>query len=60
MAKVLLFRLQQCFDTFTMLPLKGLLKQGFLDSYLTTYFGVSNFGNTSAMLIISCWEMFKI
>ena len=37
------------FQQLTSLPCclsKGLVKQGFLDIYLTTSFGVHNFGNT--------------
>ena len=31
-----------------------------LDIYLTTFFGVHKFKNTSAMRAIFCWKMFKI
>ena len=31
---------------------KGPLKRDFLDKYLTTFFGVRNFGNESAMKVI--------
>ena len=48
-----LTRLPCCFS-------KGPLKLGFLDIYLATYLRVSNFGNTSAMSVISCWKTFKI
>ena len=39
--------------------LKVLLKQEFLDIYFTTYFGVRNFGNTSAMRVILFWNRSK-
>ena len=39
---------------------KGPLKPEFLDSYLTTFFGVRNFVNTSAMRVIFFLKMFKI
>ena len=31
---------------------KGLLNRDFLDIYLTTFFGVRNFGNKSAMKVL--------
>ena len=40
--------------------LKGRLKWDFLDIYLTTFFGVGNLTNTSAMTVISFLKMFKI
>ena len=36
------------------------LKRDFLDIDLTTFFGVSNFGNASAVTVISFMKMFKI
>ena len=39
---------------------KGRLKHAFLDSYLTILFGAGISGNTSAMRVICCWQMFKI
>ena len=39
---------------------KGLLKRDFLDIYLTTFSGVPNFGNKSAMRVILFLKMFKI
>ena len=39
---------------------KGALKRDFLDIYLTTYFGVPKFKNTSAMIVISFLKMFQI
>ena len=51
MVKGLSFRLQQSFDPFTVMPFGGSSEAGFLDIYLTKYFGVSNFGNTSAMWV---------
>ena len=37
----------------------GPLKRDFLDIYLTTYFGVPNFGNTQVMRIILFWKVSK-
>ena len=39
---------------------KGPLKQDFLDIYLTTFFGVRNLWNKSAMKVIFFLQMFKI
>ena len=39
---------------------KGPLKWDFLDIYLTTFFGVRKFKNTSAMRVIFFLKMFKI
>ena len=41
-------------------PWKGPLKHDFLDKYLTTFFGVRNLGNKSAMKVIFFLQMFKI
>ena len=42
----------KCFYPFTMMPVEGCSETEFLDIYLTTIFGVSNIGNTSAMTLI--------
>ena len=60
MVKVLPFRLQQCLDPFTMLRVKGSAETDFLELYLTTFFGVRNFGNQSAMRLISILKILKI
>ena len=39
---------------------KGPLKKDFLNIYLITFFGVRNFGNTSAMRVIFFLKIFKI
>ena len=39
---------------------KDPLKHGFLDIYLTIFFGAGISGNTSAMDVIFIWQMFKI
>ena len=39
---------------------KGPLKWDFFDIYLTTFFGVRNLGNKSAMKVIFFLQMFKI
>ena len=39
---------------------KGTLKRDFLDIYLTTFFGVRNFENKSAMRVIFFLKMFQI
>ena len=60
MAKVVWFRFQQCWLPLTCCFSKGSLKREFLESYFATYFGIRNFGNTSAMSIIFSLKMFKI
>ena len=55
MLKVLWFRFQKCLG-----PFNTLLKEGSSDIYLTTFFGVYNFGNTSAMRVTFHLKMFKI
>ena len=62
MAKVLSFRFQEwsasvCFSCYLS---KGRLKRDLLGIYLTTFFGVRKFKNTSAMRVIFLWKMFKI
>ena len=52
MVTLLSFKLQQCLGPFTILPVKGSTESGLLDIYITTFFGVFNFGNTSAMSVI--------
>ena len=39
---------------------KGPLKRDFVDIYLTTFFGIINFGNTSAMRVIFFWNCWKL
>ena len=39
---------------------KGPLKRDFLDTYVTTYFGVCKLKNKSAMMVILFLKMFKI
>ena len=39
---------------------KGLLKRDFSDISLATFFGIANFGNTSAMRVIFFLKVFKI
>ena len=39
---------------------KSTLKRDFLDIYLTTFFGVRKFKNTSATSVSFCLKMFKI
>ena len=60
MVKVLSFRFQQCFGPFTMLLVEGSSERDFLDIYLTTFFGVRKFKNTSAMRVIFLFKMLKI
>ena len=60
MAKVVSFRFQQCLVPLSMLLVKGPLKENFLEICLTTFLGVRNFGNTSAMRVIFFLKMFEI
>ena len=39
---------------------KGSLKRNFLDIYLTTFFGIRIFANTSAMTVILILKMFQV
>ena len=39
---------------------KAPVKLDFLDNYLNTFFGILNFGNTSAMRVIFFLKMYKI
>ena len=62
MAKVLPFRFELFFGC-KRLPCylsKGPIKRDFLDIYLTTFFGVCKFKNTSDMRVIFFLEMIKI
>ena len=58
--KVPSFRLQQCFGPFTMLLVEGPSKRVFLDIYLSTFFRVRKFKNTSAMRVIFFLKMCQI
>ena len=58
--KVLSFSFEKCFSPFAMLLVKGSLKRDFLDIYLTTYFCVRKFRNTSGMRVIFFLKIFKI
>ena len=60
MGKVLPFRFQQCFGAFPCYLLKGPLKPGFLDIYLTRSFPFHKFKNTSPMRVIFFLKIFKI
>ena len=60
MVKVLSFKFQLIWARLPCCFSKDPLKRDFLDIDLTTFFGVSNFGNTSAMTLIFFWKMFKI
>ena len=60
MVKVLSFRFQQCFGLFTLLLFEGPLKRDFLDVYLTTFFGVRQIENTSAVRVILFYKILKI
>ena len=53
---MLSFRLEHCFDGFAMFS----VEHGFLDIYLTMFFGAGISGNTSAMRVILFRELFKI
>ena len=60
MVKVWSFSVQ-CFGLFTMFFLsKVALKTDFLDIYLTMFFGIRKFKNTSAMSVILFLKMLKI
>ena len=59
MVKVVSFRFQHCLIPFTFCFSKGPLKCDFVDIYLTTFFGIRNFGNTSATKVIFFLEVFK-
>ena len=56
---MLLSKSQQCLNKFTMLSVKGSFETDSLDIYLTTFSGVHNFGNISAMRVIFFWKCSK-
>ena len=60
MVKVLSFNFQHIWARFPSCFSKDPLRQDFLDVQLTTFFGVHNFGNTSAMTVIDFLKIFKI
>ena len=60
MVKVLSFRFKKCFGLLTYYLSQALQKGDFLDIYLTTFFGVSKFENTSAMRVIFFLKIFKM
>ena len=60
MVKVLSSALNSVSSRFQCYLLKGLLKQDFLDIYLTMFFAVRKFKNTSAMTVIFFPKIFKI
>ena len=60
MVNLVSFRFQQCLVPLTMFPVERSPETDFLGRYLTTFFGVRNFGNTSAMRDIIFLKMFKI
>ena len=52
MIKVLPFNVQQGLGLFIMLVIEGFSENVFLNVFPTTYFGVRNDGNTSAVRVI--------
>ena len=60
MIKVLPFNLKSVSARLPFYLSKGLLKLGFLDIYLTTFFRVRKIKNTSAITFILFFIMFKI
>ena len=59
MIKFVSFRLQHCLVPLTMWLVEGLPETGLFKHFLTTLFGVRNFRNASAMMVIlfeKCWE----
>ena len=60
MLKLLSFRFQHYFGPLPCYLSKGPLKRDFLDIYLTTFYAVPKFKNTSAMRGIFVLKMFKI
>ena len=56
MGKVLLCKFQQCFGAFTMLLSERSLETVLFRLDVTMFFGVPNFGNTSAMRAILFFE----
>ena len=62
MIKVLPFNVQQGLGLLIMLVIEGFSENVFLNVFLTTYFGVRNDGNTSAMTVIffEKWSKFNV
>ena len=60
MVKVLSFKFQQYVGLFTMLVIQRFSETNILDIYLTAFFGVLKFENTSAMRLNFFLKMFKI
>ena len=60
MLKLVSFIFQHSLIPFTFCFSKGPLKCDFLDIYLTTFFGIRNFGNTTAMWVIFFLKGLKI
>ena len=59
MVKVLSFRFQHRLDPFTMLFFEGSPETGLLTHWSHLFFGLRNFGNTSAMRVIFYFENVK-
>ena len=59
MVKVVRFRFQQCLLSLTCCFPKEPMKGDFLEICLTTFFGVCNFDNTTAMRSIFFWKCSK-
>ena len=57
--KVVSFRFQHYLIPFPICLSKGPLKRDFLDIYLTTFFGIRNFGNRSVMRVIFFFKVAK-
>ena len=60
MVNVLSFKFQKIWARFPCCFPKDPFKQDFLDIDVTMFFGVRNFGNTSAMRVIFFLKMFQI
>ena len=60
MVKVVWFWFQGVWSCLPCCFSKGPLKRDFLDIYLTMFFGVCNFVNASAMMVIFLWKCSKI
>ena len=60
MVKVVSFRFQHCLISFPFYLSNCRLKSDFLNVYLTTLFGIRNFGKTSAMRVIFFLKVFNI
>ena len=59
MVKVVSFIFQHSLIPFTFCLSNGPVKRDSLDIYLTTFFGIRNFGNTSALSVIFFWKCSK-